>query len=88
MLYCCETCGKKFTTEEEALNCEKVHAEEKAKREQLSKAKLDREKEVNSLFKTFYDAYKSFYNDYGIFLKLDGEFNKINPFEGLFQFIF
>lgn len=31
MLYCCETCGKKFTTEEEALGCERVHAEEKAK---------------------------------------------------------
>ena len=39
MLYCCETCGKK-------------------------------------------------YNDYGTFPKLDGEFNKIKPFEGLFQFIF
>ena len=88
MLYCCETCGKKFTTEEEALDCEKAHAEEKAKREELTKAREDRVKEVNSLFDTFYDAYKSFYNDYGIFPKLDGEFNKINPFEGLFQFIF
>ena len=87
MLYCCETCGKKFTTEEEALDCERVHAEEKAKREELSKAREDRAKEVDSLFKTFYDAYKSFYNDYGTFPKLDGEFNKINPFEGLFQFM-
>ena len=34
MLYCCETCGKKFTTEEEALNCERTHAEEKAKKEE------------------------------------------------------
>ena len=88
MLYCCETCGKRYSTEKEALDCERVHAEEKAKKEELSKAREDRAKEVNSLFKTFYDAYKSFYNDYGTFPKLDGEFNKINPFEGLFQFIF
>ena len=81
MLYCCETCGKKFTTEEEALDCEKAHAEEKAKREQLSKAKLDREKEVNSLFKTFYDAYKSFYNDYGTYPLINGEFSKFSPLE-------
>ena len=81
MLYCCETCGKKYSTEEEALDCEKVHAEEKAKREQLSKAKSDREKEVDGLFKTFYDAYKSFYNDYGVFPEISGGFNKISPLE-------
>lgn len=81
MLYCCETCGKRYSTEEEALDCEKIHAEEKAKREQLSKAKSDREKEVDDLFKTFYDAYKSFYNDYGVFPEISGGFNKISPLE-------
>ena len=81
MLYCCETCGKKFTTEEEALNCEKIHAEEKAKREELSKAREDRAKEVDSLFKTFYDAYKSFYNDYGTYPLINGEFSKFSPLE-------
>ena len=81
MLYCCETCGKRYSTEEEALDCERVHAEEKAKREQLSKEKSDREKEVNSLFKTFYDAYKSFYNDYGVFPEISGGFNKFSPLE-------
>ena len=81
MLYCCETCGKRYSTEEEALNCEKVHAEERAKREQLSKVKSDREKEVDGLFKTFYDAYKSFYNDYGTFPEISGGFNKISPLE-------
>ena len=81
MLYCCETCGKKFTTEEEALNCEKVHAEEKAKKEELVKAREDRVKEVDSLFKTFYDAYKSFYNDYGVFPEISGRFNKFSPLE-------
>lgn len=84
MLYCCETCGKRYSTEEEALDCERVHAEEKAKREQLSKAKSDREKEVDGLFKTFYDAYKSFYNDYGAFPEISGGFNKISPLERIF----
>ena len=81
MLYCCETCGKRYSTEEEALDCERVHAEEKAKREQLSKAKSDREKEVDGLFKTFYDAYKSFYNDYGVFPEISGGFNRLSPLE-------
>lgn len=81
MLYCCETCGKRYSTEKEALDCEKVHAEEKAKREQLSKARSDREKEVDGLFKTFYNAYKSFYNDYGTFPEISGGFNKISPLE-------
>ena len=81
MLYCCETCGKRYSTEEEALGCERVHAEEKAKKEELSKARDDRAKEVNSLFKTFYDAYKSFYNDYGTYPLINGEFSKFSPLE-------
>lgn len=81
MLYCCETCGKKFTTEEQALDCEKVHAEEKAKREELTKAREDRAKEADSLFKTFCDAYKSFYNDYGVFPEINVGFNKFSPLE-------
>ena len=80
-LYRCETCGKRYSTEEEALDCEKVHAEEKAKREELSKARDDRAKEINSLFKTFYDAYKSFYNDYGTYPLINGEFSKFSPLE-------
>ena len=84
MLYCCETCGKRYSTEEEAFGCEQVHAEEKARKEQLSKAKSDREKEVEGHFKTFYDAYKSFYNDYGIFPEISGGFNKISPLERIF----
>ena len=81
MLYCCETCGKRYSTEEEALDCERVHAEKKAKREELVKAREGRVKEVDSLFKTFYDAYKSFYNDYGVFPEISGGFNKFSPLE-------
>ena len=81
MLYCCETCGKRYSTEEQALECERVHAEEKAKKEELSKAREDRAKEVDSLFKTFYDAYKSFYNDYGVFPEISGGLNKFYPLE-------
>ena len=81
MLYCCETCGKKFTTEEQALDCERVHAEEKAKRDELVKARDDREKEVNGYFKEFYGAYKKFYNDYGVFPEINGRFDKFSPLE-------
>ena len=81
MLYCCETCGKRYSTEEQALDCERVHAEEKAKKEELVKARENREKEINSLFKTFYDAYKSFYNDYGTYPLINGEFSKFSPLE-------
>ena len=81
MLYCCETCGKRYSTEEEALDCERVHAEEKAKKEELLKAREDRVKEVDSLFKAFYDAYKKFYNDYGVFPEISGGFNKFSPLE-------
>ena len=81
MLYCCETCGKRYSTEEEALGCERVHAEEKAKKEELVKAREARVKEVDSLFKTFYDAYKSFYNDYGTYPEISGGFNKFSPLE-------
>ena len=81
MLYCCETCGKRYSTEEQALDCEKAHAEEKAKREELVKARDDRAKEVDSLFKTFYDAYKSFYRDYGTFPDVRYEFNKFSLLE-------
>ena len=81
MLYCCETCGKRYSTEEQALDCERVHAEEKAKKEELLKTREDRVKEVDSLFKTFYDAYKSFYNDYGTYPLINGEFSKFSPLE-------
>ena len=81
MLYCCETCGKRYSTEEEALDCERVHAEEKAKKEELLKTREERAKEVDSLFKTFYNAYKSFYNDYGVFPEISGGFNKFSPLE-------
>ena len=81
MLYSCETCGKRYSTEEQALDCERVHAEEKAKKEELVKARDDREKEVNGYFKAFYDAYKKFYNDYGVFPEISGGFNKFSPLE-------
>ena len=67
--------------EEQALDCERVHAEEKAKREKLSKAREDRVNDIDSLFKTFYDAYKSFYNDYGVFPEINGRFDKFSPLE-------
>lgn len=50
MLYCCEVCGKKHTTEEKALECERLHEEEKARREELVKEKENSEKEISKLW--------------------------------------
>ena len=87
MLYCCETCGKKFTTEEQALDCERVHAEEKAKREQLSKAKEDRINEIKEDYKALNEKCEQYFKDYGIYPNLSRSTN-INPFSFLFESLF
>lgn len=87
MLYCCETCGKRYSTEEEALDCEKVHAEEKAKREQLSKVKEDRINEIKEDYKALNEKCEQYFKDYGIYPNLSRSTN-INPFSFLFESLF
>ena len=87
MLYCCETCGKRYSTEKEALDCERVHAEEKAKREQLSKAKEDRINEIKEDYKALNDKCEQYFKDYGIYPNLSRSTN-INPFSFLFESLF
>lgn len=64
MLYCCETCGKRYSTEKEALDCERVHAEEKARKEALAKTREDRLNELNNDIKAFEEKYNKFCDDY------------------------
>lgn len=64
MLYCCETCGKKFTTEEQALDCERVHAEEKAQAEYLKMQKETRINEINEKCNAVISAVKEYEKDY------------------------
>lgn len=83
MLYCCETCGKKFTTEEDALACEKVHADEKAKREELAKVKEDRAKEIREDYKALNERYNQYFKDYGEYPRIhNGE--HFSPFDRFF----
>lgn len=87
MLYCCETCGKRYSTEEQALDCERVHAEEKAKREELSKAREDRTKEIREDYKALSEKCEQYFKDYGIYPNLSRSTN-INPFSFLFESLF
>lgn len=65
MLYCCEVCGKKHTSEEKALECERLHEEEKARREELVKEKESRTDTINELFSTLEKQINDYKNDYG-----------------------
>ena len=87
MLYCCETCDKRYSTEKEALNCERVHAEEKAKRKQLSKVKEDRINEIKEDYKALNEKCEQYFKDYGIYPNLSRSTN-INPFSFLFESLF
>lgn len=65
MLYCCEVCGKKFNTEESALGCERVHLEERARREKLVKLKDEQTKEIINDYESLVKKYKQYFKDYG-----------------------
>lgn len=65
MLYCCEKCGKRYTTENEALKCEKVHAEEKARKEELEKTKNESLKVIQSMADSLNKKIELYYNEYG-----------------------
>ena len=84
MLYCCETCGKKFTTEEQALDCERVHSEEKAKRDELEKVRKERVDDINEAFKVFEEKYNQYRKDYCSVPVLRTDFFSNLLFKGLF----
>lgn len=79
MLYCCENCGKKYSTEEEAVNCEKAHAQEKAKQEELTKIREDRVKEIRDDYKALNGKYEQYFKDYGIYPNI-GRSADFSPF--------
>lgn len=87
MLYCCEECGKKFSTETEALNCEKVHAEEQAKQKELEKIKEDRANEIRDIYKNLNEKYKQYFKDYGVCPDLDRH-STLSPVDRFFISLF
>lgn len=58
--YQCETCGKKFATEEEAKKCEEMHETERANKERLKKEKLKRAEQIEEILQAYVDDYKEF----------------------------
>lgn len=78
--YTCDTCGKIYDTENEAIECEQRHIkaeEERKKADEKKKAlnakKTERQNEINELIKEFVKDYKTFPRidfdtEYGIFL--------------------
>lgn len=66
MKYVCETCGKKFDREEEALQCEKQHEELRVAAE---KAEAERQKkldEIDSIQALLEEKRKKYKEEYGV----------------------
>ena len=80
MLYCCEVCGKKHTSEEKALECERLHEEEKVRREEFAKEKESRISEINLLVANLEGEIKKFRNDYGEYPPVNIAISKSNMF--------
>lgn len=86
MLYCCETCGKKYSTEEEALDCERVHAEEKARKEALAKTREDRVNEIREDYKALSEKCEQYFKDYGKYPRLDSStIGHLSPIDWIFR---
>ena len=79
MLYCCETCSKKFTTEKQALDCERVHEEEKVKREEFAKEKEERIKDIQDTIKFLESKIEKYHKDYFEYPKIQSKSGNPSP---------
>lgn len=83
MLYCCETCGKKFTTEEQALDCEQAHINRQKKLDELEKQKNEKIKEIQNDYKALNEKYQQYVKDYGEYPRVHNDYT--SPLERLFR---
>ena len=88
MLYCCETCGKKYNTEEKALECERVHEEEKARQKELAKEKEVRTNDIQKSIKALNKDIEKFFDDYGMYPDVVVTAYRNPPIESLFKYFF
>ena len=88
MLYCCETCGKRYSTEEEALECERVHKEEKARQEELAKEKEIRTNDIQKSIKNLNKDIEKFFDDYGMYPDVVVTAYRNPPIESFFKYLF
>lgn len=65
MKYICEDCSKIFDTEKEALNCEKVHKEEKVRKAKIAEQKQERLDEINKDMDNLFKKIEKYQKDYG-----------------------
>ena len=84
MLYCCEVCKATYNTEHDALDCEKRHAEEKAKREELNKQRDERVDEIKSDYKALHEKVEKYRKDYGTYPRVRNSNTDI--IEDIFKF--
>ena len=63
--YYCDTCGKAYPNEKEAMNCEKKHAEEARVAKELEEAKAQAEKDIEEAEKKLVELKKEFEDKYG-----------------------
>ena len=63
--YYCDTCGKAYPNEKEAMECEKKHAEEARVAKELEEAKAQAEKDIEEAEKKLVELKKEFEDKYG-----------------------
>lgn len=63
-LFECEVCGKTYTDEESALNCEKRHAENALREKELKEKRIARETEIREAEEAYNKKVNDFYRDY------------------------
>ena len=88
MLYCCETCGKRYSTEEQALDCERVHKEEKARLEELANEKEIRTNDIQKSIKHLNKDIEKFFDDYGMYPDVVVTAYRNPPIESFFKYLF
>ena len=64
--YVCEKCGKRYLTEEEALQCEVKHAEKEQRERELAETKEARRKEVEEKINEANECVAKYLKDYPI----------------------
>lgn len=62
--YTCEYCGKKFSSEKEALACEAKHIAAEKQQKELEKQKDKRLEEIRNDYKALFEKIQKFNEDY------------------------
>lgn len=78
--FICETCGKKYDSDKEALACEAYHVEENERVERLKKEKNDRRAAIRKMVEEYEKDYNEIY--------IGSSFSKSDSLENLLNELF